>query len=124
MWHMLKLFSSFSQVLLPSGKCGKRNVIYLISCKRCGKQHVGSATGFKERFRIHKSDIKWKKDLEYTHTQTAYAQMFINICIAKKLKKITMVKSTSHPVAFSFWKWHMAYNNKKKWKKTNNLTKV
>ena len=38
-------------------KCDNRNVIYLISCKCCGKQYVGSATGFEERFRIHKSDI-------------------------------------------------------------------
>ena len=34
-------------------KCDSRNVIYLISCKCCGKQYVVSATGFKERFRIH-----------------------------------------------------------------------
>ena len=27
-------------------KCDSRNVIYLISCKCCGKQYVGSATGF------------------------------------------------------------------------------
>ena len=37
-------------------KCDSRNVIYLISCKCCGKQYVGSVTGFKERFRIHKTD--------------------------------------------------------------------
>ena len=37
--------------------CESRNVIYLIFCKCCGKQYVGSATGFKETFRIHKSDI-------------------------------------------------------------------
>ena len=34
-------------------KCDSRNVIYLISCKCCGKRYVGSANGFKERFRIH-----------------------------------------------------------------------
>ena len=28
--------------------CDTRNVIYLISCKCCGKQYVRSATGFKE----------------------------------------------------------------------------
>ena len=38
-------------------KCDSKNVIYLISCKCCGKQYVRSLTGFKERFRIHKSDI-------------------------------------------------------------------
>ena len=39
-------------------KCDSKNVIYLISCKCCGKEYVGSVTGFKQRFRIHKSDIK------------------------------------------------------------------
>ena len=37
--------------------CDSENAIYLISFKCCGKQCVGSASGFKERFRIHKSDI-------------------------------------------------------------------
>ena len=34
-----------------------KNIIYQIVCKCCGKQYIGSAAGFKERFRIHKSDI-------------------------------------------------------------------
>ena len=38
-------------------KCDSRYVIYFISCKCCGKQYVESATDFKQRFRIHKSDI-------------------------------------------------------------------
>ena len=38
-----------------------RNVIYLTSCKSCDKQYVKSSTGFKERFRIHKSDISTGK---------------------------------------------------------------
>ena len=38
-------------------KCGSRNIIYILSCKCCGKQYVGFATGFEERLRIHKSDI-------------------------------------------------------------------
>ena len=42
-------------------KCDSRNIIYLISCKCCGKQYGGSATGFKERFRNHKSDINTGK---------------------------------------------------------------
>ena len=36
--------------------------IYLISCKNCEDQYIGSAIDFKARFRIHKSDIKTKKD--------------------------------------------------------------
>ena len=35
-----------------------KNIIHLIACKCCGKQDIGSAAGFKQRFRIHKSDIK------------------------------------------------------------------
>ena len=42
-------------------KCGNRNVIYLISCKCWGKQYIGSASGFKERFTIHKSDVNTGK---------------------------------------------------------------
>ena len=42
-------------------KCTSKNVIYLISCKCCGKQYIGSAIGFKERFRIHNSDINTGK---------------------------------------------------------------
>ena len=42
-------------------KCDSGNVIYLISCKCCDKQYVGFATGFNERFRIHKTDISTDK---------------------------------------------------------------
>ena len=42
-------------------KCDSRNVIYLISCKCCATQYVESATGFNERFTIHKSDINTGK---------------------------------------------------------------
>ena len=34
--------------------CNTKNVIYLTACKCCGKQYIGLATAFKERFRIHK----------------------------------------------------------------------
>ena len=36
-------------------------VIYLITCSKCREQYVGSAINFKQRFRIHKSDIKTNK---------------------------------------------------------------
>ena len=42
--------------------CNSNNVIYLISCKFCEDQFIGSAIDFKARFRIHKSDIKTKND--------------------------------------------------------------
>ena len=34
----------------------------MISCKSSEDQYIGSAIDFKTRFRIHKSDIKTKKD--------------------------------------------------------------
>ena len=55
-------------------KCTSKNVIYLISCKCCGKQYIGSATGFKERFRIHKSDINTGK------VRCGVANHLLNVC--------------------------------------------
>ena len=42
--------------------CNTPNVVYLISCFNSYDRYVGSALDFKSRFRIHKSDIKTKKD--------------------------------------------------------------
>ena len=41
--------------------CNNKNMIHLITCKCCSKHYIGSATAFKERFRIHKSDINTGK---------------------------------------------------------------
>ena len=41
--------------------CNYNNVIYLITCKKWMKQYVDSAPNFKNRFRIHKSNIKINK---------------------------------------------------------------
>ena len=41
--------------------CNSVNVVYLITCQCCKLQFVGSAITFKERFRIHKSDINTGK---------------------------------------------------------------
>ena len=38
------------------------NVVYLITFSNLREQYVGSAINFKQRFRIHKSDIKTSKD--------------------------------------------------------------
>ena len=35
----------------------------MINCKNCLEQYVGSATNFKSRFRIHKTNIKANKDI-------------------------------------------------------------
>ena len=55
-------------------KCDRRNVIYVTSCKCCGKQYVASATGFKEKFRIHKSDINTVK------LRCGVANHLLNVC--------------------------------------------
>ena len=55
-------------------KCTSKNVIYLISCKCCGKQYIGSAISFKERFRIHKSDINTGK------VRCGVANHLLNVC--------------------------------------------
>ena len=55
-------------------KCDSRNVIYLISCKCCGKQYVGSVTDFKERFRIHKSDTNTDK------VRCGVTNRLLNVC--------------------------------------------
>ena len=48
--------------------CNCINLICLISCKNCFEQNVGSATNLKNRFRIHKSDIKTSKERRGTPT--------------------------------------------------------
>ena len=42
--------------------CNSPNIVYLISCSNCKDQYVGSAKNFKNRFRVHKSDINTNKD--------------------------------------------------------------
>ena len=42
--------------------CESTNIIYLIACTKCLEQYVGSAIKFESRPRIHKSDVKTKKD--------------------------------------------------------------
>ena len=54
--------------------CYTKNIIYLIACKCCGKQYIGCATGFKGRFRIHKSDINTGK------IRCGVASHLLNVC--------------------------------------------
>ena len=42
--------------------CVGCNVIYLIKCSSCREQYLGSTINFKQKFRIHKSDIKTNND--------------------------------------------------------------
>ena len=50
--------------------CESINVIYVITCSKFLEQYVGSAVKFKTRFRIHKSDIKTKKEVPVWKCQT------------------------------------------------------
>ena len=57
-----KDFGSFitgkSYAIRPKLTCDSKNVIYLISCKKCRLQYIGSTTTeFKVRFRNHKSSM-------------------------------------------------------------------
>ena len=45
--------------------CNIPDVVYLISRSYCYDQYIGSALDFKNRFRIHKSDFKTRKDVWY-----------------------------------------------------------
>ena len=42
--------------------CDSCNVIYFITCSNCREHYVGSAFNYKQRFRIHKYDIKTNED--------------------------------------------------------------
>ena len=59
--------------------CDSWNVTYLITCSNCREQYVGSAINFKQRFRIHKSDIKTTKDR--CGTASHFAALTINMLI-------------------------------------------
>ena len=78
--------------------CKSDNVVYLISCKKCKQQYVGSAfeSNFKPKFRVHKSYFNTDKD------RCGEAKHFLNNCtilinfgmwmsnLFKKLKKVIM----------------------------------
>ena len=54
--------------------CNTKNISYFITCKSCRKQYIRSATGFKERFQIHKSDINTGK------VRCGVANHLLNVC--------------------------------------------
>ena len=60
--------------------CKTKNITYLIACKCCGKQYTCSATGFKEKFRIHKSDINTGK------IRCGVASRLLNVCKSASCK--------------------------------------
>ena len=79
-----------------SGKltCNAPNFVYLMSCSNCYDQYVGSALDFKSRFRIHKSDIKTKKE------SCGRARYFNTKCTdssnAHKFLKVQIIESVQY----------------------------
>ena len=61
-------------------KSDSRNVIYLAYSKCCGKQYVGSTADFKERFKIHESDINTGK------VRCDVANHLLNVCHSSSSK--------------------------------------
>ena len=60
--------------------CDSCNIIYLITCSNCREQYVESAINFKQRFRMHKSDIRTNKD------RCGTAKHFNNKCCSSNNK--------------------------------------
>ena len=85
--------------------CKSLNVVYLITCKKCKQQYVGSALkdNFKARFRVHKSDINTGKD------RCGVAKHFLTKCCAGgKLENIEIqlieeVKEGNYDLEHKLW---------------------
>ena len=74
--------------------CNSVNVIYLIICQCCKSQYAGSSITFKERFRIHKSDINTGKK------RCSAAKHFLECCTSKSKfdnLKIQLIESVNVP---------------------------
>ena len=71
--------------------CNTKNIIYLIVCKCCSKQYIGSSTGFKERFQISNSDINTSK------IRCGVASHLLNVCKSATCKtKYLQVQLIEH----------------------------
>ena len=65
-----------------------------MACKCCGKQYIGSTTGFKEKFRIHKSDINTGK------IRCGVTSYLLNVCKSVTCKtKYLQVQLIEHVFA-------------------------
>ena len=42
--------------------CNNKNIICLMTCDKCRDEYIGSTVYFKPHFRVHRSDIKTKKE--------------------------------------------------------------
>ena len=57
--------------------CNIPNVVYIISGKNRRKQYAGPFTDFKAKYKIHKSDIKTKKDNCVTYVFSTFNKVLI-----------------------------------------------
>ena len=71
--------------------CNSTNVVYWISSSNCDDLYVGSVLDFKSRFRIHKSDIKSKKDR--CGTASHFNTECTDISNSHKFLKIQIIES-------------------------------
>ena len=96
--------------------CKTKNVIYVISCKKCGLQYVGqSGNTFNERLRGHFMDIKQKNDVKPVsrhfilndHTQndvtaTIVAQTTNDVNVRLRTEEVWIAKlQTKHPTGLN-----------------------
>ena len=66
---------------------GSTNVVYLITCMKCLVQYLGSEIKFKSGFRIHKSDIKTKKDTRHFNNECCNSSNpFVYLCVQDIVK--------------------------------------
>ena len=73
--------------------CNSNNAIYSISCKNCEDQYIGSAIDFKVRFRIHKTDIKSKKD--WCSTARHFNTKWSDVQNPHRFLKVQLIKSVA-----------------------------
>ena len=86
------------------------NVIYLITCSSCREQYAGSATNFKQRFRIHKSVIKTNKDCCGT---ARHNNLMINVAVLITKVPISKYRSLNRYLIIISVVLKISYGSKK-----------
>ena len=85
--------------------CTSSNAVYLISCKLCKEQYVGSVfkDNFKPRFRVHKSNVITGKDrcgaAKYFLTKCAEVNKVENI----EVQLIEQIQEGNYDHEGKFW---------------------
>ena len=84
--------------------CNSKNVIYLITCDKCKDEYMASAVDFKPRSRVHKSDIKTKK--ERCGTSRHFNEKCL--CLASSFGYVQIIEQvySEHPSKFEEVLWY------------------